>query len=584
MTLFVVASLILMYLCNPSVGSSWKEVERVERDVDFPYSKVFVSTRTGFVGRSQVLSVLFVDPGRTSWTPPDDFEPVPAPNIGPIGLADGDVFHYMRLYANHKSIRCGTEVEPAIYTRPPTRGYTIPQWGHCMNSATVHAWHAGSEDAQGAIFQMNLVLQQNSSHRIRLLEGFHNCTEQLELFDNTFWVRSNTEGKRRGHHQISAELPAPCKRFATSSSPSSLLEFEYTVPAYISTGDSQVPYSFPGAMEEEDGAVCSQRDMQGYWGPAVQSGYVQLRCEGAKEKRSQSTSSLSTNKLLVAEPTELTAASVSTGINFGARKLLVGTDTNPVAGTRYPQPKIGNPYSLKPDVGVVCYVGDSHMERMHADASCVKAISAATNWQPQFVKAYAWSNSTHDSIINFKEEPQRISLVSGLKKCINMYRFCETEHNALVWWFGSHALYFSEADTVRAMNETLQATLMELRTPPNSTYYAKKKPLPSLATTCVIVVGVPDLQFEEIPIDSFGNYTRFFQNSWRVMNQNRIIRNTVSALNDSYVHFLDVFPQSLALHFDGHYPKDAVHFFPHYYQYFARELGRLIKEKCVPNE
>ena len=75
---------------------------------------------------------------------------------------------------------------------------------------------------------------------------------------------------------------------------------------------------------------------------------------------------------------------------------------------------------------------------------------------------------------------------------------------------------------------------------------------------CLVIFSVLDSQFEEIPTKFDHGIQANWRNSWRTSMRNDVTRNWVASLHEPRIHYMDMFAQSLALHYDGH--KDAVHF------------------------
>ena len=73
---------------------------------------------------------------------------------------------------------------------------------------------------------------------------------------------------------------------------------------------------------------------------------------------------------------------------------------------------------------------------------------------------------------------------------------------------------------------------------------------------CLVISGVVDPQFEKIPDDFKLQW--MWRNSWRTSMRNDATRDWVQSLNDSRIHYLDIFSPTLALHYDAH--ADAIHF------------------------
>ena len=75
---------------------------------------------------------------------------------------------------------------------------------------------------------------------------------------------------------------------------------------------------------------------------------------------------------------------------------------------------------------------------------------------------------------------------------------------------------------------------------------------------CLVIFSVLDSLFEEIPTKFDHGIQVNWRNSWRTSMRNDVTRNWVASLHEPRIHYMDMFAQSLALHYDGH--KDAVHF------------------------
>ena len=96
---------------------------------------------------------------------------------------------------------------------------------------------------------------------------------------------------------------------------------------------------------------------------------------------------------------------------------------------------------------------------------------------------------------------------------------------------------------------------------------------------CLVIHSVFDALFEETPAKFDHGIQWLWTNSWRTAMRNDMTRNWVAALNDSRVHYLDIFSSSLALHYDGH--KDAVHFsIPESYDGMSRILYSSAVDLC----
>jgi hypothetical protein len=225
---------------------------------------------------------------------------------------------------------------------------------------------------------------------------------------------------------------------------------------------------------------------------------------------------------------------------------------------------------------------------MRAEANGIKESIAARNGiQPVFIHNYLFSSNV-TNILCDGHVARCMSSVVAQHKCIEIFRHAESKNNVILWSFGSHALSFSASNTYQAVRQMLiDYTWPDLQTTLSTIHRSDGLPLPSLNNTCFILVGTPDLHFEEIEnIDSnvIGSFTKFYQNSWRVLNQNMALRSSIASVRAAgmkNVHFLDIFPQTLALHFDGHYGKDPVHFSPTFYKYFALLVSETVKTQCV---
>jgi hypothetical protein len=96
---------------------------------------------------------------------------------------------------------------------------------------------------------------------------------------------------------------------------------------------------------------------------------------------------------------------------------------------------------------------------------------------------------------------------------------------------------------------------------------------------CLVIHSVFDALVEETPAKFDHGIQWIWTNSWRTAMRNDVTRNWVAALNDSRVHYLDMFSPSLALHYDGH--KDAVHFsIPDSYDGMSRILYSSAVDLC----
>lgn len=102
---------------------------------------------------------------------------------------------------------------------------------------------------------------------------------------------------------------------------------------------------------------------------------------------------------------------------------------------------------------------------------------------------------------------------------------------------------------------------------------------PSSAKPCVLVAATADAKHESIP-EKVHPAQRYFRSTYREAMRNEAVRAVVEP--HPFVHFVDVFRPSAALHWDGHPYEDPVHFYNYmpFYEQTATILRAALHAKC----
>jgi hypothetical protein len=207
-----------------------------------------------------------------------------------------------------------------------------------------------------------------------------------------------------------------------------------------------------------------------------------------------------------------------------------------------------SPYSCisKEYTPSLCVIGDSHMVRSNSH----KYLGSA-----RFIPNYVFNEDISKPLKGQLWHPHTASMLNSIDEC--------HEHRLVtIWWYGSHSYHLS--------TDQLTQTIYTF----GKHYKAIK------SNTCVIIVGILDSTHEHIPM-TFSFYRHFLQNSWRIKSQNNALKTAVVNLNISTVHYVDIFDQSLAYHYDFHHDVDPVHFPTTFYQYFGHFIRQAVNIKCA---
>lgn len=200
----------------------------------------------------------------------------------------------------------------------------------------------------------------------------------------------------------------------------------------------------------------------------------------------------------------------------------------------------------------VCIVGDSHMARSE---QILKETAARARLRLTFEGNYLHNKSIHVPLPGCCWHPKTLSLSGSMMQCL---KGRNANTNAIVWWFGSHAPFLSPAEVADSVKQVHD--------------FVESKRL----SHCVVVVGILDTQFENAPPEYAGHI--LFRNSWRIAAQNEAMRDAVVRAGGKF-HFIDLFQQSLAVHFDGHH-EDPIHFTQRFYEYVAHVIMSEVVLKC----
>eukprot|EP00602_Paraphysomonas_sp_CaronLab_P012594 CAMPEP_0185040294 /NCGR_PEP_ID=MMETSP1103-20130426/38166_1 /TAXON_ID=36769 /ORGANISM="Paraphysomonas bandaiensis, Strain Caron Lab Isolate" /LENGTH=157 /DNA_ID=CAMNT_0027579531 /DNA_START=658 /DNA_END=1128 /DNA_ORIENTATION=+ len=123
-----------------------------------------------------------------------------------------------------------------------------------------------------------------------------------------------------------------------------------------------------------------------------------------------------------------------------------------------------------------------------------------------------------------KWHPKTESMVDSLKGCGNVVQL----NGAIVWWYGSHSSMLSPEE----LAQTIRDSHSDNR------------------HACTLIIGPPVSQFEYIP-SQHGELKKYYQNPWRLRAQNDALKRAADSIPN--YHFVDVYEETLALYFDGHY-------------------------------
>lgn len=219
---------------------------------------------------------------------------------------------------------------------------------------------------------------------------------------------------------------------------------------------------------------------------------------------------------------------------------------------------------FKNTVGTACFIGDSHIYYVKRSFFVTQTPYHTLNWDWKAVSNFVTYPSMTQVIGGYKGHEEDMSAVTAFNICIDGIKAADLP-GALVWWFGSHAMHLSAEETARTIQ--LGVDTIRHRNEIDSKF-------------CVVIVGVMDTMFENIPV-KLSAQAKYFQNSWRIQVQNNAIREAVAALNISGLHFVDIFPQTLALHYHGHRAYDPVHYNANFYKYLGQFLVESIRNLCV---
>lgn len=202
----------------------------------------------------------------------------------------------------------------------------------------------------------------------------------------------------------------------------------------------------------------------------------------------------------------------------------------------------------------VCVIGDSHMARsdkylMHSARVAGIRLSMEMNFVqgPNLtvkLKGEAW-------------HPKTASIIDSLSACAaNVNR---VKGGATVWWYGSHVFSLSPVEIGNTIRDA-HAHMAQLD-----------------LNVCTIVVGSPVALYEDVPY-RFGMIRKYYQNLWRLRAQNDKMREAVAKIPN--FHYIDVYEESLALYYDGHFRGDPVHLSQKFYEYTSKVLFNAIFRYC----
>jgi hypothetical protein len=228
----------------------------------------------------------------------------------------------------------------------------------------------------------------------------------------------------------------------------------------------------------------------------------------------------------------------------------------------------------KAKLDTLCVVGDSHIVRARRQ---LKEAAARAGLHFAFEGNYVQGLNLTVPLQRAAWHPKTLSLLGSMDQCL---RPAPAASTAMVWWFGSHAHALSPSEVAETVAQ-VHSHIIRTRVPaPGAGAGAGAGP-------CVLVVGALDSMFEHTPA-LVGEQMRYYQNSWRVAAQNAALQKAVlqhsgagTGEDELQFHYIDVFEQSLALHFDGHTRADPVHFSSRFYDRLARQIVSAVTDMCV---
>jgi hypothetical protein len=209
-------------------------------------------------------------------------------------------------------------------------------------------------------------------------------------------------------------------------------------------------------------------------------------------------------------------------------------------------------------VDSLCTIGDSHLARafrplVSMTKTCVIKFKSLT--------FFPHSLDIREKAPVLHSPKQSRSLLDNMRLCHNFTtQYNSGKSSAIVWSIGSHTAKFSPKQLAALVTDSTKSF----------------RKVSATVQPCVLVVGIPASNYETIP-EKFGNYFKWFQNPWRAKAQNYAIRGAVAKIPN--YHYIDIFDESLAIYYDGHY--DAVHMSQPFYSYLANMIIYAAKMKCL---
>lgn len=216
----------------------------------------------------------------------------------------------------------------------------------------------------------------------------------------------------------------------------------------------------------------------------------------------------------------------------------------------------GGDLQAKSHVHSLCTIGDSHLARAY---HTLVSMTKTCHIKFKTLSFFPHSLDIRNAAPVLHSPKQNRSLWDNLRICYNFTSFhSSTQPSAIVWSIGSHVSKFSPAQLAKLVTDSTKSFRRVSVKPP-----------------CVLVIGIPASAYETIPA-KFGSYFKWLQNPWRTKSQNYAIRKAIDKIPN--YHFVDIFDESLAIYYDGHY--DAVHLSHPFYIYLADLIIRAAKNKC----
>lgn len=512
-------ALIILSLIFSVSGCQWK---RVDATIQNPLEFIYVRTGCSSYAEGQQLDIVFVEQGGSA---PNDtnhpYIPITKRNSSsnPYGLKRQFMWSYVRLFANVANY-CPNDIGILEAEQP--------KW-KCAIAGSVDAWWVGD----GA-FQMSLILPASKSLELTLVRGMDGCTLPLEQLGYNDAIRCRN-------------ATSMCPEYCT------FVEMNGQRSPPLASFTINMPPMQESKLSPPGGRMYSS---VGYWNGA-----------------------------------EWVSPETPKGLNIRRNAL-----------------------------SSVCVIGDSHMVR--TEGRFLRMMARGAGMQPTFVGNYVhdlnvsaplkgefWHPRTasmlacHDRcaaiVGNWKEKTaSQLNTHSRRLKIENAGRGFEYSQTAInsrvlvpakmshsvgkigkrppvstppssaapqqdpktgatIWWYGSHTAIFSPQE--------LAQTIQDIKTL-------------SHHTACTVVVGIPVAAYEEIPEHEMGPLGRYYQNPWRLRAQNDAIRKATESIPN--FHYFDVYEESLALYYDGHYRGDPVHMSFKFYGYLSKLILHAAVKYC----